>query len=91
VTHKPRAGILTAFSQAAIALGDLRRGGDSYELARDLAAVFREHLGPRENGLMLGAFIQSVEPRDAVYLCDFLNSIFDETEEEDGTIPPPTT
>ena len=80
--HKPRAGILTAFSQAALSLGDLRRGGDSYELSESVAVVWREHLGPKERGLLLGIAIRAVEPADASYLRDFLNSIFDETEEE---------
>jgi len=82
--HKPRAGILTAFSQAALALGDLKRGGDSYELSESVAVVWREQLGPRERGLLLGAAIRAVEPADAVYLRDFLNSVFDETEAENG-------
>ena len=82
--HKPRAGILTAFSQAALALGDLKRGGDSYELSESVAVVWRDELGPKERGLLLGIAIRAVEPADAVYLRDFLNSIFDEPEDDNG-------
>ena len=83
--HKPPQYILTAFSQAAIALGDFRRGGNPGELADDVAELWRKTLGVKERGMMLRIAISAVEPRDALHLRNVLVELF---PVDAGDVPP---
>jgi len=67
-------------SHTGFALSELRRTESSYELSHDLSLIWLKYLGPKERALMLAAAIKSCDPRDAVFLRDFLNDILDETD-----------
>ena len=68
---------LDAFAEQTIfVLKELRRGGKPYDLSDDLSLIWRNRLGKRERGLLLGVAIKAADERDALYLRDVLVNMY---------------